>query len=151
MKTFFLLLRIGTGLMAAGGIFLLLAIVFLRSLPGFAKHAASIIGYLAVLFTSGFTKGTEPKDPGWVISLPQVALALLFLAMLVSAFLPGAKIFLHVVAGFVALPILWYVWMAMTEVKLEIFCLPVVVIWLVYYAFCIFWYWRQPLPIIPGS
>jgi len=151
MKTFFLLLRIATGLMAIGGILLVLAIIFLRSLPGFAKHLAIIIGYLAVLFTSAFTKGTAPKDPNWVIGLPQVALALLFVAMLVSAFLPGSKIFLHVLAGFVALPILWYVCMAMTEAKLEIFCLPVVVVWLVYYAFCIFWYWRQPVLITAGS
>ncbi len=115
MKTFFLLLRITTGLMAIGGILLVLAIVFLRSLPGFAKHIASIIGYLAVAFTSAFTKGTEPKDPGWVVGLPQVALALLFAAMVVSAFLPGSKIFLHVLAAFVTLLILWYVWMAMTE------------------------------------
>jgi len=151
MKICFLLLRISTGLMAGGGILLLLAIVFLRSLPGFVKHIASIIGYLVVLFTSAFTKGTEPKDPHWVIAWPQVALALLFVAMLVSAFLPGAKIFMHVVAGFVALLILWYAWMARTGMRLEILCLPVTVIWLVYYAFCIFWYWRQALPVIPGD
>jgi len=151
MKTFFLLLRIITGLMATGGILLVLAIIFLRSLPGFAKHIASIIAYLAVAFTSAFTKGTEPKDPEWVVGLPQVALVLLFAAMVVSVFLPGSKIFLHVLAVFVALPVIWYVWMAMTEAKLEIFCLPVVVVWLVYYAFCIFWYWRQPMLITAGS
>jgi hypothetical protein len=34
--------------------------------------------------------------------------------------------------------------MAMTEAKLEIYCLPTIVIWLTYYLMCVFWLARQP-------
>src|SRR5664279_420877 len=107
MKALFLILRITTGLMATGALLILLAIVLLRSGAAFAKESAGAISYVASLFTSGFTKGTAPKAAGWVVSLPQAGLTLLFVAMLIAIFYPGAKIFLHSVAVLTALAVVW--------------------------------------------
>src|ERR1039457_6120230 len=129
MKTLFLILRLTTGLMATGALLMLLAIVLLRSTAAFAKESAGAIGYVASLFTSGFTKGTAPQAAGWVVSLPLACLALLFVAMLVTLFLRGAKILLHLVAAMTGLAVVWYVRMMLTEVRLEILCLPLLVVW----------------------
>ena len=129
---------------ASSALVLLLAMVLLRSSAAFAKESVGVLGYVAALFTSGFTKGTAPKDPaGWVVSWPQAGLALLFVAMLVSLFLPEAKIFLHAVAAVAGLAVIWYVGMLLTDLKLEIVCLPLLVVWFLYYAMCVFWHWRQ--------
>ena len=151
MKTLFLLLRVTTGLMATSALLILLAIVLLRSAAAFAKESAGAVGYVASLFTSGFTKGTAPKAAGWVASLPQAGLALLFVAMLVTLFLPGAKIFLHVVAVLAALAVVWYVRMMLTEAQLEILCVPALAAWFCYYLMCLFWHAHQPLPLATGS
>lgn len=151
MKTLFLILRITTGLMASGALLILLAIVLLRSGAAFAKESAGAIGYVASLFTSGFTKGTAPKAAGWVVSLPQAGLTLLFVAMLVTLFLPGTKILLHLVAVLAGLAVVWYLRMLLTQVQLEIFCLPLLVVWFVYYTMCLCWHANQPLPLAAGS
>ena len=67
MKLTFLLLRALTGLMTTSALLILLAIVLLRSGLTFAKEGVGVLGYVAALFTSGFTRGTPPKEPaGWV-------------------------------------------------------------------------------------
>jgi hypothetical protein len=151
MKNFFLLLRVTTASLAVGALGILLAIVLLRSGAAFLKESVGVLGYVIRLFTSGFTEGTTPKEPaGWVVSLPQAGLALIFVAMLVSLFLPGAKIFLHLIAATAVVAVIWYVRMMLTEVKLEIFCLPLILLWFFYYAMCIFWRGNQPAPIATG-
>ena len=150
MKTLFLLWRVITGLTATSALLILLAIVCLRSGAQFMKEGVGVAGYVARLFTSGFTEGTPPKKPaGWVVALPQVSLAILFAAMIVSVFLPGARIFLHVVAALAGVAVIWYVRMMLTEVELEILCVPVLVVWLIYYALCVFWPGNAPVPIPP--
>jgi len=151
MKALFLILRITTGLMATGALLMLLAIVLLRSGAACVKESAGAIGYVASLFTSGFTKGTAPKAAGWVVSLPQAGLALLFVAMLVTLFLPGTRILLHLVAALAGLTVVWYVRMQLTELRLEIFCLPLLVVWFIYYAMCLCWHANQSLPLAAAS
>ena len=151
MKTFFLLWQLLTGMLATAALLILLVIVLVRSSAAFAKESAGAIGYVASLFTSGFTKGTAPKAAGWVVSLPQLGLALLFVAMLVTLFLPGTRILLHLVAALAGLTAVWYVRMMLTEVQLEILCLPLLLVWFVYYALCLFWHTNQPLPLAAGS
>src|SRR5438105_78645 len=107
MKTFFLLWQILTGMMAVAALLILLAIVLLRSTAAFAKESAGVFTYVAQLFTSGFTKGTAPKDSGWVVAWPQATLALLFVAMLVTIFMPGSKVLLHVVAALTGVALVW--------------------------------------------
>ena len=151
MKTLFLLVQVVTGMMAVAALLILLAIVLLRSSAAFVKESAGAVGYVAKLFTSGFTQGTAPKQAGWVVSWPQAGLALLFVAMLVTLFYPGAKIFLHLVAVLSALAVVWYARMLLTEVKLEILCLPLLAAWFSYYLMCLFWHARQVMPMTTGS
>jgi len=152
MKNLFLLLRILTGLSLSTALVILLAIVLLRSGATFLKEGVGVVGCVAQLFTSGFTKGTTPPPPrGWVVSLPQVGLATLFIAMIVSLFHPDARIPLHLVAAMAAVAVIWYVRMMLTEVKLEILCLPLLVVWFFYYAMCLFWSGNQSLAQITGS
>ena len=80
-----------------------------------------------------------------------MGLAALLVAMIVSLFLPEAKILLHIVAVLAGVAVIWYVRMMLTEVKLEILCLPLVGVWFLYYAMCIFWSGNQPIPGITGS
>jgi hypothetical protein len=86
-----------------------------------------------------------------VATLPQAGLALLFVAMLVTLFLPGSKILLHLVAAVAALAVVWYARMLLTEAQLEILCLPLLLVWFVYYAMCLCWHAHQPLPPAVGS
>ena len=86
-----------------------------------------------------------------MVSWPQAGLALLFVAMLVTLFQPGARFFLHVVAALAGVAGVWYVRMMLTELKLEILCLPLLGAWLVYYLMCLFWLAHQPVPPVPGA
>ena len=149
MKNLFLILRLLTGLSVSTALVILLAIIFLRSGAVFMKEGVGVICYVAQLFTSGFTKGTAPPKPrGWIVSLPNVGLAILFVAMIVSLFHPDAKILLHLIAAMAGVALIWYVRMMLIEVKLEILCLPLLAVWFFYYAMCIFWSGNQPLPPI---
>lgn len=152
MKALFILLRIMTGLSVTSAIVVLLGIVLLRSGAVFLKEGVVTLGYVAKLFMSGFTEGTPPEAPrGLVVSMPQVGLAVLFVAMIVSVLLPGARILLHAVAAMAGLAMIWYVRLVLTDVKLEILCLPLLAVWFLYYVMCIFWSGNQPLPGITGS
>ena len=151
MKALFLVLRILTGLSVTGALVVLMGIVLLRSGAVFLKEGVGVVGYVARLFTSGFTEGTTPPAArGLIMGMPQVGMAVLLVAMIVSVFLPGEKIFLHVVAGMAGVAVIWYVRMMLTEAKLEILCLPLLAIWFLYYAVCIFWSGNQPSPPVMG-
>jgi hypothetical protein len=153
MKNLLLLLRILTGLSISTALVVLLAIVLLRSGAAFTKESVGVVGYVAQLFTSGFTKGTPPPPPrGWIISLPQVGMAALFIAMIVSLFHPDARILLHVIAAMAGVAVIWYARMLLTDdVKLEILCLPLLAVWFFYYAMCLFWSGNQTIAQITGS
>lgn len=148
MITLFLLLRYLAGPMLASAILVMVAIMFLHSAANFAKEGVGVMGYVIALFTSGFTQGTPPPEArGWIASLPQIGLIMLFIAMIASLFYPGSKIFLHVVAVMAIAATFWYVRMIFTGVQLEILCLPVLPVWFTYYAICLFWrglFWRGP-------
>ena len=139
METFFPVLRWATGLLAALAILILLVITLLRSFFAFAKEGLGAIGYIATLFTSVFTKGTPPVRRGWVVERAQVGLVVLFAAMIVSSFRPGGTMVLHLVA------VIWYVQRMRMGLLLEIFCLPVLPVWFLYYGVCIFWSDRLPI------
>lgn len=140
MSTLFLLLRFLTGLMLAAAILVLVAIMFLHSAANFAKEGVGILGYVVSLFASGFTKGTAPAEPrGWIASMPQISLVMLFIAMIVSLFYAAAKTLLHVIAVMAVAATIWYLRMIFTDIQLEILCLPVLPIWFTYYAICLFW------------
>ncbi len=152
MITLFLLLRYLAGLMLASAILVLVAIMFLHSAANFAKEGVGVLGYVVSLFTSGFTQGTAPPNPrGWIASLPQIGLVLLFIAMIVSLFYPGTKILLHAVAVMAIAATIWYVRMIFTDMQLEILCVPVLPVWFTYYAVCMFWWSKQSIAIIRSA
>ncbi len=123
----------------SSALLIVLLIVLLHSAVNFAKEGVGVLGYVIALFSSGFTKGTAPAEPqGWIVNLPQIGLALLFASMLVSVFMPGAKVFLHVVAALGVAAAVWYARMLFTGPQLEVLCLPALPIWFAYYALCIF-------------
>lgn len=70
--------------------------------------------------------------------------------MIVSLFHPDARILLHIIAAMAGITVIWYVRMMLTEVKLEILCLPLLAVWFFYYAMCIFWSGNQPISTITG-
>ncbi|GEM_PF-1803667 len=140
MTTGFQLVRYLIGLTLACGLLVVLLIVLLHSAANFAKEGVGVLGYVASLFASGFTAGTRPPEPrGWITSLPQVGLALLFVSMMATLFFPGAKVALHVVAAMAFVALIWFLRMMLMDLQLEILCLPFVLIWFIYYAWCIFW------------
>jgi hypothetical protein len=152
MKNLFLLLRILTGLSVSTALLVLLAIVLLRSGAVFLKEGVGVVGYVVQLFTSGFTEGTTPPPPrGWVVSLPNIGMAALFVAMIVSLFHPDARIPLHIIAATAGVAVIWCSQMLLTDdVKLEILCLPLLAVWFFYYAMCLFWSGNQPLLPVTG-
>jgi hypothetical protein len=134
----FLLVRILTGVTVSGALVIVLLIVFLHSAANFAKEGVGVIGYVAALFTSGFTKGVPPPEArGWMVNVPQIGLAILFTSMLASLFLPGARTLLHVVAAMGAVTLIWYARMIFNGPQLEVLCLPLFPIWYVYYGLCL--------------
>ena len=140
MPTLFLLLRVTTGLMIVGALVALLLIILLRSGAAFLKEGVCVLGYMGGLLTSGFTKGTPPAKPaGWVVSWPQLGLAILFVGMMISLFHPGAKLWLHLIAVLGGAAAIWFGRMLRTGMKLEIFCLPLLAVWFCYYAMCLCW------------
>jgi hypothetical protein len=60
-------------------------------------------------------------------------LAILFAAMFASVFMPGQKIFLHIVAGMALIAAVWEAWRTFHATP-EILYTPVIVLWAVYYA-----------------
>lgn len=146
MTTLFLLLRYLTGLTLASALIVLAGIVFLHSAGALARESVGALGYLASLFTSGFTKGTPPESRGWVVAPEQVALAGLFLSMTVSLCMPDARVLLHTVAAFGLLALIWYARLIFTGPRLEILCLPLFLPWFAYYAACVFWRAKLPTP-----
>jgi hypothetical protein len=144
MPNAFLLFRYLTGLMLASALIILCVIMFLHSALNFAKEGVGVLGYVGALFTSGFTKGDAPPEPrGWIMTLPQIGLAVMFIAMIATLTTPTQKLYLHLVAAMGVVAVIWYIRMMLTGLQLEIFCLPLFPAWFIYYALCIFWF-RPP-------
>ena len=62
MPKLLMLLRVTTGLMAMGALVALLGMVCLRSGMALLKESSGVLGCIATLFTSGFTRGTPPRE-----------------------------------------------------------------------------------------
>jgi len=151
MPILFLLLRILSGILLTCGLTVLMLIVFLHSAVNLMKEGVGVLGYVATLFGSGFTKGTAPTDPqGFMVTMPQVGLTVLFVAMIVSLFLPGSRLLLHAVAVAGAVALVWYARMLLNGPQLELLCLPAFPVWYVYYALCLFWSGSQN-PVIQAN
>ncbi len=57
--------------------------------------------------------------------------------MLVSVFVPSAKIFLHAVAVMAALAVGWCLWISFATPRTEMIYLPFLCVWFAYYLVCL--------------
>lgn len=128
-----LLIALGALAMLAGT-----AIVFLfQNFLEFVKGVFGVAVAVTTLFVSGFQKQTDVAPPTTVISPILVGFTVAFLSIFASVFMPGQKIFLHVVAVMAALAGAWDIHRVATTPNTGVLCLPVVVLWFIYYGICL--------------
>jgi hypothetical protein len=131
----FIVLQVITALASLVGFMASLAGILLEGLFGLAKGGFGVIAAVVTLFASGFKDSAPPPEPSFAIEPILIFLAILFFAMLTSAFTPSAKIFLHVVAAGVVVVGLWRIWIIATVPNSPVLFLPILAMWLVYYGF----------------
>lgn len=134
MKALFIIVRGLTMLSSLSSLILLSLVLFLRDTASTAKQGVQVLGYVTKLFASAFTEGTAPQTTPFHISAWQIAIGALAIGMLISAFTPGSRGFLHAVALLAAVVMIGYVRMIFAGPELEIVCLPFLVVWFGYYA-----------------
>jgi hypothetical protein len=140
MKWAFLAFQFFMGAVFSLGLLILLSIVLLRNAGAFVRESADVFTYVVELFTSGFTQGTAPKGAvGWTTFWPQAVLTALFIAMIVSLFFPDSRTFLHSLALVTAITLLACAGWMREGMKMEIVCLPLMALWYLYYASCLWW------------
>jgi hypothetical protein len=59
--------------------------------------------------------------------------------MLISVFTPASRWFLHGVGLLTAIVMIGFARMIFTGASLEIICMPFLIVWIGYYAMCLFW------------
>jgi hypothetical protein len=128
-----LLIALGAVAVLAGT---LLAFLFLNFIE-LVKGGAGLIKSVVVLFASGFKDSTPPPEPSTVIPPALIGLAITFISMFVSVFLPGQKIFLHVVAVMSIAAGVWDFWRAAHSQGSDALLWPVILLWFVYYGICL--------------
>jgi hypothetical protein len=101
------------------------------------KGIAVAIKSVVVLFASGFKDSTPTTGPSLVVPPALVGLAITFVSMFVSVFLPGQKIFLHVVAAMSIAAGIWDFWRAAHSQGSDALLWPVILLWFVYYGICL--------------
>jgi hypothetical protein len=128
-----LLIALGALAMLAGT-----AVVFLfENFVGLIKGLAAVAVSVTRLFASGFRTSTDMPAPSTVVSPILAGLAIAFLSIFASVFMPGQKIFLHIVAVMAVLTAVWDIHRAATTPNTEVLCLPVIVLWFIYYGICL--------------
>jgi hypothetical protein len=128
-----LLVALGALIVLAGT----MAVFFINNLIGLIKGGVKTIAAVVTTFASGFQKSPEAPGPSIEFSPLLMGVAITFLAMFASVFMPGQRIFLHIVAVMAVVAGAWDVWRSTTTPTHEILYLPVVALWLIYYAMCL--------------
>ena len=149
-KAAFIILRVITAIAALGSfvatIIVLVATAALELLKGGAHTALE----LTKLFASGFRySGQTPSPPANHHLAMLAGLAIFFLTMFTSVFIPSQKIFLHVVAGMAIVASAGRIWFMAITPDHSVLYLPVIAIWFVYYALCLRWTSIQKLRMPP--
>lgn len=139
MNVFFTILRVMTALASLGALLLLSLVVFVQDAVSTAKQGAQVLGYVTKLFATAFTEGAAPKAVTSQVELWQIMIAALALLMLISVFTPASRWFLHGVGLLTAIVMIGFARMIFTGASLEIICMPFLIVWIGYYAMCLFW------------
>jgi len=137
LKAAFILLRVLTAIASLGALAGTILIIVVDSTVVLLKGGAYALVSIAKLFASGFQKSSPTPPVPQLVSLPMMGLAILFLTMFTSVFMPGQKIFLHIVAAMAVIAAIWRIWVVAhthDTNSITIFYLPVIALWFIYYG-----------------
>ena len=137
IKVGFFILRL---LIALGAVAVLAgtaAVFFFTNLIGLIKTGVKTIAAVVTIFASGFQKSPDAPGPSIEVSPLLVGIAVTFLAIFASVFMPGQRIFLHFVAVMALAAGAWDIWRSTTMPSHPLLYLPVIVLWFVYYVVCL--------------
>jgi hypothetical protein len=112
-------------------------VIFVIGFFNLAKGLFGAVGDVITVFASGFQKSPNTPAPNPDIPLPLIGLTILFAAMFASVFMPGQKIFLHIVAAMAVIAALWEAWRVANAPQTDMLYTPVIVLWIVYYVVCL--------------
>lgn len=136
-KVAFFILRL---LVAIGAIAVLggtLLVFLFDNFLGFMKSLLKTVAAVVTIFASGFQKSPDAPGPQVIFSPLLAGIAITFLGIFASVFMPGQKIFLHIVAALALLAAAWDIWRSSTDAGHPFLFLPVILLWFVYYAVCL--------------
>lgn len=137
IRVLFFILRLVIALGALAALGLTVAVFIAVNFFGLLKSIAAAITSVVVLFASGFKNSTTPPEPSIVFPPALVGLTITFVSMFISVFLPGQKIFLHVVAAMSLAAGIWDFWRAAHSQGSDALLWPVILLWFVYYGICL--------------
>jgi hypothetical protein len=136
-KVAFILLRIAVGIASLASLAVTGLVILVIAFFNLAKGFLGAIGAAVVTFASAFQKSPDVPDPDPGIPLSLIGLAIFFVTMFASVFTPGQKIFLHLVAGMALIAGIWEIWRVTHEPQAQVLYLPVIGLWMIYYAVCL--------------
>jgi hypothetical protein len=137
IRVLFFILRLAIALGAVAVLGLTLAVFIALNFIELVKGGAAVFKSVVVLFWSGFKDSTPPPAPSTVIPPAVIGIAITFLSMFISVFLPRQKIFLHVVAAMSIAAGAWDFWRAAHSQGSDALLWPVILLWFVYYGICL--------------
>ena len=138
MNVAFVLLRVFTAIGTLAGLAILLLLILGTLLVGVVKGGVGAITAVGTLFASGFQKSSSgPAMDKYLVAPSLIALAIAFLTMFIAVFLPEQKVYLHIVAALAVIAGGWRWWTATANPEVPWIYLPVIALWLVYYAMCL--------------
>jgi hypothetical protein len=136
-KIAFIILRVLVAIASAASLAATSLVILVIGFFNLAKGLFGAVGDVITVFASGFQKSPNTPAPNPDIPLPLIGLAILFAAMFASVFMPGQKIFLHIVAGTAAIAAFWEAWRVANAPHTDMLYTPVIVLWIVYYVVCL--------------
>jgi hypothetical protein len=128
-----LLVALGAIAVLAGTFLVFLVTNFLVFIGSLLKTIAAVV----TTFATAFQKSPDAPGPTVVLSPLMAGLAITFLGIFASVFMPGQKIFLHIVAVLAILAAAWDIWRSATTPSHPLLFLPVILLWFVYYVVCL--------------
>jgi hypothetical protein len=137
IRVLFFILRLAIALGALAVLGLTCAVFIAVNVFGLLKSIAGAVSSVVVLFASGFKNSTPSPEPSTVFPPALIGLAITFVSMFISVFLPGQKIFLHVVAAMSLAAGIWDFWRAAHSQGSDALLWPLILLWFVYYGICL--------------
>jgi hypothetical protein len=136
-KIAFIVLRVLVAIAALASLAATGLIILVIGFFNLAKGFLGAVGDVITVFASGFQKSPNTPAPNPDIPSPLIGLAILFGAMFASVFMPGQRIFLHIVAAMAVVAALWEAWRVANAPHTDMLYTPVIVLWIVYYTVCL--------------